>query len=168
MGRIYFKLDQKKASNACMRAIVSVFILLCLVIFQAPCIAADGREDTIQLYDEEMLLNDLDNESSAISDARKPLVQNNDKQGEPAAMEVPRSIKYNTALLEEGTKLYKSGKFHEAATAFETVLEQFRMDGFADGEAAALGNLYLTYLEMGNENKALEYLEEYRKKRRRK
>ena len=168
MGRIYFKISEKKEYNVYMRAIVSISILLCLVIFQVPCIAADGREDAVQLYNEEMLLRDLDNKSGAISDARKPLVQNNDKQGEPAAMEVPRSIKYNTALLEEGAKLYKSGKFHEAATTFETVLEQFRVEGFADGEAAVLGNLYLTYLALGDEQKALEYLEEYRKKRRRK
>lgn len=168
MGRIYFKLDEKKEYNAYMRVMISISILLCLAIPQFPCIAADGREDAIQLYNEEMLLRDLDNKSSAISDARKPLIQNNDKQGEPAAMEVPRSIRYDTSLLEEGVKLFRSGKLHEAAATFETVLEQFRAEGFADGEAAALGNLYLTYLAMGNENKAPEYLEEYRKKRRRK
>ena len=168
MDRIYFKLTEKKAYNAYMKMIVSISILLCLVIFQVPCVAADGREDAIQLCDEEMLLRDSDNKSGATSDARKPLVQNNGKQGEPAAMEVPRSIRHDTSLLEEGVKLYKSGKLNDAATAFETVLEQFRAEGFADGEAAALGNLYLTYLAMGDENKALEYLEEYRKKRRKK
>jgi len=168
MGRIYFKMAEKNEYNAYMRVIISISILLCLVIFQALCIAADGREDAIQLCNEEILLRDLDNKSSAGSDNRKPLVQENGKQGEPAAMEVPRSIRYDTALLEKGVKLYRTGKFHEAAAAFETVLEQFRTEEFADGESAVLGNLYLTYLALGDEQKALEYLEEYRKKRRRK
>ncbi|MCX5808216.1 MAG: tetratricopeptide repeat protein [Proteobacteria bacterium] len=168
MGRIYFKLDEKKEYNDYMRAIISIFILLCLTITQVPCIAADEREDAIQLYNEEMLLRDMNDKARRTTETQKPLVQKSDKQGEPTAIEIPRSIRYDTSLLEEGAKLYKSGKLREAAAAFETVLEQYRAEGFADGEAAVLGNLYLTYLAMGNENKALEYLEEYRKKRRRK
>ncbi|MCX5816562.1 MAG: tetratricopeptide repeat protein [Proteobacteria bacterium] len=151
-----------------MRMIISISILLCLIIFQTLCVAADGCEDAIQLYDEKMLLRDMNYKATRATETQKPLVQNNDKQGEPAAMEVPRSIRYDTSLLEVGAKLFRSGKLHEAAAAFETVLEQFRAEGFADGEAAALGNLYLTYLALGDEQKALEYLEEYRKKRRRK
>jgi len=144
----------------------AIILILYFTIFQFHCIAADTNGEVIQLYDTEMLLKDLDNESGTICDTQKFLVHIDDKN--QAAMEVPRSINHNTTLLEEGAKLYREGKFNEAAITFEVVLRQYRTEGFVEGETAVLGNLYLTYLAIGHDEKALEYLEEYRKKRRKK
>jgi tetratricopeptide (TPR) repeat protein len=166
MANLFFKPNRKLEFNADPRSMATILIIFCLLIFQFPCIAAGGSGEAIQLYDSEMLLRDLDNKSGTCSDAQKPLVHTDDKN--QVTIEVPRSINYNTTLLEEGAKLYRAGNFHEAAIAFESILKQFRMEKFVEGETAVLGNLYLTYLAMGNEEKALEYLEEYRKKRRRK
>ena len=63
---------------------------------------------------------------------------------------------------------YREGRFHEAVVIFEKSLEDFRRQGFEDGEIAALGNLYLACLAAGYEKKAFDYFDEYRKKRRKK
>jgi len=101
-----------------------------------------------------------------IADVQEPLV-GKDREGE-MLLEVPRSIKYDNTLFEEGAMLYQSGKYGQASEIFEAELVKFRKQGFAEGESAALGNLYLTYLAAGDTEKALEYLEGYRKKRRKK
>ena len=150
-----------------MRISIIIFLLMNLVIIPFACIAEDGCKDGIKLYDEEMLLKDLNNKKGVIIEAQKPLMQTDGKENQ-IAIEVPGSIKYNTSLLEEGAQLFRSGKYRDAANAFETALETYRREGFLEGEIAAIGNLYLTYLALGDDEKASEYLEEYRKKRRRK
>ena len=102
-----------------------------------------------------------------VAEAQRPSVKEGEKK-EGVTMEVPRSMKYSTSLLEEGIRLYREGRFHEAVVIFEKSLEDFRRQAFEDGEIAALGNLYLACLAAGYEKKAFDYLDEYRKKRRKK
>ena len=109
MDKIYFKLGNKMEYNTNTGQMKTVIIILFLIFFQFPCIAAKASGDVIQLYDSEMLLRDLDNKSGTCIDTQKPLVHTDDKN--QATIEVPRSINYNTTLLEEGAKLYRAGKF---------------------------------------------------------
>jgi tetratricopeptide (TPR) repeat protein len=144
---------------------ITIFVIS-LILIPILCVAAGGREDEIQLYDGEMLLQDL-KEKTRTGEPQKPLVHMDDTQSQ-TAIEVPRSIKYNTSLIDEGARFFRAGRYREAASALEMALELYRKDGFAEGEIAVLGNLYLTYTELGEKEKALQYLEACRKKRRQK
>jgi hypothetical protein len=156
------------AYNMTVKINTLIITMLCLIIFQAPCIAADECGDVIRFYDEEMLLNDIRSKAGKTGDAQKPIIQNIDKEGEPIAMEVPRSIKYNTAIMREGAELFQEGRYHRAARVLQDVLEKYREAGFEEGEIAVLGNLYLIYSKLGDEEEASKYLEAHRKKRRKK
>lgn len=168
MARIHFIPSKNMSYNIRMNFLAAICIIIFVMLFQPYSVAKDESDDPIKLYDSEMLLKDMCNEPIPIGNNQRPLVQNHNKNGKPAALDVPRSVKYDTMMLDEGVRLYKSGDFKTAAAAFEAALDKYRAEGFDAGEIAVLGNLYLTYLAMGSENKAIEYLEEYRKKRRKK
>ena len=157
---------QRVTVNKGTKVPVITILLISLVLVPILCIAAAVREDEIRLYDGEMLLQDV-KDKTGTSEPQKPLVHVDDTQIQ-TAIEVPRSIKYNTSLIDEGVRLFRAGKYREAASALEAALELYRKDGFVEGEIAVLGNLYLTYTELGEKEKALQYLEACRKKRRQK
>jgi hypothetical protein len=144
-----------------------LFLLIVFIIMPVICGAVSKPEDEIRLYDEAMLLRDLQDKTGKPADTQEPLIQT-ESRGKQTAIEVPRSIKYDTSLLEEGVKFFRTGNYREAASSFETALQTYRKQGFIEGEIALLGNLYLTYHELGDEGKALKYLEAHRKKRRQK
>ncbi len=131
------------------------------------CVAADASTDSVKLYDGEMLLREMSEGAGAAAETEKPLVER-EKTEKGTAIEVPRSISYNTSLIDEGARLFRAGRYREAASAFEAALELYTKDGFEEGEIAVLGNLYLTYTELGEKEKAAKYLEACRKKRRHK
>ncbi len=157
----------RKGHNRNLNIQAIIFFLIGLFIMPVVSIAGEACKEKIKLYDEEMLLKDLSDKTGKSSETQKPLVQFDGNKNQ-IAIEVPGSIKYSASHLEEGARLFRSGKYEEAAAIFEAALENYRKEGFEEGEVAVLGNLYLTYRAMGNEEKALDYLAKYHKKRRRK
>ena len=149
------------------KACAVVVLLGSLIAVPALCIAARGPVDQVKLYDGEMLLREMSGGAASATETDKPLVEQ-ETAGKGRAIEVPRSINYNTSLIDEGARLFRAGRYREAASAFEEALKSYRKDGFEEGEIAVLGNLYLTYTELGEKEKAAKYLEACRKKRRQK
>ncbi len=166
--KINFKPGNQMTYNMHMKTTVTIIISLILIVASVACVSAQGLYDVIRFYDEEMLLKDMCTKEGKTGDPQKPIIQNNGKEGEPTLMEVPRSIKYNTALMREGAEHYREGRYYQAARILQDALETYRNAGFEEGEIAVLGNLYLIYSRLGDEEEASKYLEAYRKKRRKK
>ena len=66
-------------------------------------------------------------------------------------------------LFNEGERLLKESRFSEASAKFENALKIFKENNFKDGIRSAIGNLYLVYIELNNNEKALSYLKQFQK-----
>ncbi|MFX0132692.1 MAG: OmpA family protein, partial [Candidatus Hodarchaeota archaeon] len=76
---------------------------------------------------------------------------------------VLRSLSGNKGelLLSKGFECLSQGDYEGAASLYEEALDLFNQEGLTNGVMTALGNLYLINLEMGNGEKAMEYLKAF-------
>jgi hypothetical protein len=168
MNKIYFKSINKITYNIDMKTIMLMLAILSCIITNFSYVSADELYDVIQFYDEKMLLRDIADKNGGTGEYQKPILDSKDNQSVPTGMEVPRSIKYDTSMMNEAAELYREGRYYKAACVLQDALEKYRDASFEEGEIAVLGNLYLIYSKLGDEEEAAKYLEAYRKKRRKK
>ncbi|NJK69949.1 MAG: tetratricopeptide repeat protein, partial [Microcoleus sp. SU_5_3] len=63
-------------------------------------------------------------------------------------------------LLQQGLQQNRTSQLRAALNSFQQALQIYRALKNRQGEAAALGNLGVTYFNQGNRTKAIEYLKQ--------